>query len=166
MTQPPAPHRHVFRVVHGTSSGCNRVGTSSGWFMERHQQHRAGGMAAQCRPHSYGRTCCCTRGHTSPDNGKRHTFHRCHPRQHITTRTPPPPGARHQVLTSPTATPSQDPDITTTRTRPAVLQNTPTFHGRYGHNVRGPHCRPHGQKKPPHGLFSCGGLLSIQLLFS
>ena len=32
----------------------------------------------------------------------------CHPRQHITTRTPPPPGARHHVLTSPTATPSQD----------------------------------------------------------
>ena len=189
-------------------------------------------MAAQCRPNSYGRTCCCTRGHTSPDNGKRHTFHRCHPRQHITTRTPPPPGARHHVLTSPTATPSQDsgynhhqnaPGSSSEHahvSRPATTETKnardasghhagprSNFHTataatarychtdgstsqqehRHGHNGSTRHhhdCRTSGhghtpttattstaliaahmaKKKPPHGLFSCGG--GVTFLYS
>lgn len=29
--------------------------------------------------------------------------------------------------------------------------HTATFHAHHGHNVRGPHCRTHGTKKPPRG---------------
>ena len=167
-------------------------------------------MAAQCRPHSYGRTCCCTRGHTSPVNGKRHTFHRCHPRKHITTRTPTRPQRQHitpphrqnfrtrtrqkpedtptrsdighhitplrngtdcRTLATLQLPPGKRSTVTATATyfhvsRPTRPQRPPrpdtaTFHGRYGHNVNGPHCRPHGQKKSPHTGFSPVGAISL-----
>ena len=136
--------------------------------MARHQQHRAGGMAAQCRPHSYGRTCCCTRGHTSPDNGKRHTFHRCHPRQHITTTRTTPHGRQNGIhgtrsnfhghhhrtrpgrfRTSRRPTFQLPPGKRSTVTATATALILPRFTANTA------------QEKAPHGLFSGGGYFLV-----
>ena len=134
-------------------------------------------MAAQCRPHSYGRTCCCTRGHTSPVNGKRHTFHRRHGpilphgRQHITTITPtrpPPPRPQRQHVTT---TSAELPNTATFRGHADTIRpHTKNASGHVPTSTRPPPLRPHRQrpslpptrpKKSPHTGFSPVGAISL-----
>lgn len=80
-------------------------------------------------------------------------------RKRSTTRTPPPP--RPPPRTRPAHHARNDWTSAHTATDAASApdngHDTPTFHANNGHNVRGPHCRPHGQKKAPTRAFPVGG---------
>ena len=132
----------------------------------RHVIHNAG-------PESWA-----ARGHTSPDNGKRHTFHRCHPRQHITTTRTTPHGRQNGIHGTRSNFHGHH-----HRTRPGRFRTSrrPTFQLPHGHRCHGP-ILPRfasatatsstaliaanmAQKKPPHGLFSGGGYFLFSYYF-